>query len=279
MAGIAALGAHPLTLIPLLLANTLTMAAVCHAIGFDPEPDFFRTVMRRGAAHLGMFTCYVALVFLLIAWPMLRLTQHPTLGGSLALAAALVVALMALWRLWPAFALIYVWDDAYPAHSQGEGSWLFTATARSVTFGRHLSREEHFFSHFLPSALALLVLAFAAIALSGLYGVLPSEMRTAALVIYAVLLMPLGCLVVANRSLRVMLCEGRRSRRQEAAEAARTPPAAATPPALTEQERTAGTSEQAQALLAAARAGEIARALALVEAGADPNTAAADGER
>lgn len=279
MAGIAALGAHPLTLIPLLLANTLTMAAVCHAIGFDPEPDFLRTVMRRGAAHLAMFTCYVALVFLLIAWPMLRLTQHPTLGGSLMLAAALVVALMVLWRLWPAFALIYVWDDAYPAHGQGEGSWLFTATARSVTFGRHLSREEHFFSHFLPSALALLVLAFAAIALSGLYGVLPSEMRTAALVLYAVLLMPLGCLIVANRSLRVMLCEGRRSRRQEAADAERTQPLPATPPTLSEQERTAGTFEQAQALLAAARAGDIARALALVEAGADPNTAPADGER
>src|SRR5580692_9565391 len=141
VAGIsAAIGAHPLTLIPLLLANTLTMAAVCHAIGFDPEPDFISTVVRRGGAHLAMFTCYVALVFLLIAWPMLLFSQHPTLGASLLLAAALVVALMVLWRLWPAFALVYVWDDAYPAHGKHEGSWLFTATARSVAFGRHLSR-------------------------------------------------------------------------------------------------------------------------------------------
>ncbi|MFC3651651.1 ankyrin repeat domain-containing protein [Dyella humi] len=276
-AGVAAFDAHPLALIPLLLANTLTMAAVCHAIGFDPEPDFFRTVLRRGAAHLAMFTCYVALVFLLIAWPMLRLTQHPTLGGSLMLAAALVVALMALWRLWPAFALVYVWDDAYPAHGQGEGSWLFTATARSVAFGRHLAREEQFFSHFLPSALALLVLSFSTIALSGLYGVLPSEMRTAALVLYAVLLMPLGCLIVANRTLRVMLCESRRPRRQERNEKAE--PAVAAPPQLSDRERTAGTPEQAQALLAAARSGDVARALALVEAGADPNTAPTSGDR
>jgi hypothetical protein len=275
MAGVAAFDAHPLALIPLLLANTLTMAAVCHAIGFDPEPDFFRTVMRRGVAHLAMFTCYVALVFLLIAWPMLRLSQHPTLGASLLLAAALVVALMALWRLWPAFALVYVWDDAYPAHGQGEGSWLFTATARSVAFGRHLSREEHFFSHFLPSALALLALSFSAIALSGLYGVLPSEMRTAALVLYAVLLMPLGCLIVANRTLRVMLCESRRPRRQEE----KAEPVVAAPPQLSEQERTAGTPEQAQALLAAARSGDAARALALVEAGADPNTVPASTDR
>ena len=55
---IAGLGTHPLTLIPLLLANALTMAAVCHAIGFDPEPRFGRTVLRRGAAHLVMFTGY-----------------------------------------------------------------------------------------------------------------------------------------------------------------------------------------------------------------------------
>ncbi|GLQ86645.1 ankyrin repeat domain-containing protein [Dyella flagellata] len=277
-AGIAALGAHPIALIPLLLANTLTMAAVCHAIGFDPEPNFLRTVIRRGAAHLAMFTCYVALVFLLVAWPMLRLTQQPTLGDSLMLAAALVVALVTLWRLWPAFALVYVWDDAYPAHGQGEGSWLFTATARSVAFGRHLSREEHFFSHFLPSALALLVLAFAAIALSGLYGVLPSEMRTAALVLYAVLLTPLGCLIIANRTLRVMLCESRRPRRQEQTSEKAEPVIAVAQP-LNEQERTAGTPEQARALLAAARSGDVARALVLTEAGADPNTAPAAGDR
>src|SRR5579875_1992456 len=78
---LAGMVAHPLALIPLLLANALTMAAVCHAIGFDPEPRFGRTVLRRGAAHLVMFTGYVALVFLLIAWPMLQLHQQPSLGG------------------------------------------------------------------------------------------------------------------------------------------------------------------------------------------------------
>jgi uncharacterized protein len=283
VAGIAAaIGAHPVTLILLLLANTLTMGAVCHAIGFDPEPSFLRTVLRRGTAHLTMFTCYVALVFLLVAWPMLHLTQQPTLGASLLLAAALVVALAVLWRLWPAFALVFVWDDAYPAHDKHEGSSLFTATARSMTFGRHLSREEQFFSHFLPSALALVILSFAAIALSGLYVVLPSEMRTAAIVLYAVVVLPLGCLVIANRTLRVMLCESRRPKRKESARGERVEPVMAQPPAppqLSEQERTAGTPEQAQALLAATRNGDIARALALVEAGADPNTAPPAGDR
>ena len=38
----------------------------------------------------------------------------------------------------------------------------------------------------------MLVLAFCAVALSGLYGVFPSEMRIAALAIYGVVLLPLG---------------------------------------------------------------------------------------
>src|SRR6185437_11072141 len=98
---LAGLVAHPLSLIPLLLANALTMAAVCHAVGFEPEPSFMRTVLRRGAAHL-------------------------------------VLALAVLWRPWPAFGLVFVWDDAYPARH--EGSWIFTATLRSLMFGRHLAR-------------------------------------------------------------------------------------------------------------------------------------------
>lgn len=281
---VAALSASPLSLIPLLLANALTMAAVCHAIGFDPEPRFLRTVLRRGAAHLVMFTGYVVLVFLLVAWPMLRLNQAHNLGAALLLAGALVVALAALWRMWPAFGLVYVWDDAYPPQQgQGphnEGSWIFTATARSIAFGRHLSREERFFTHFLPAALALLVLAFAAIALAGLYGVLPSELRITALAIYGVVLLPLCCLVIANRTLRALLCESRRPR--QAAPSRPEPAAAPKPkpaPVLNEQERTAGTPEQAQALLAATRDGDIERALALIEAGADPNTAPPPGDR
>ncbi len=265
---IAGLSTHPLTLIPLLLANALTMAAICHAIGFDPEPRFTRTVLRRGAAHLVMFTAFTVLVFVLVAWPMLQLSRTPSLSAALLLAAALVLALVALWRLWPAFGLVFVWDDAYPP--QHDGSWIFTATLRSMAFGRHLSREERFFSHFLPAALCLLALAFGAIALTGLVRVLPEEMRVAALAIYALLILPLACLVIANRTLHALLCERHPPRRS----ADQYPVAADTPrPVLSEGERVAGTPEQAAALLVATRDGDIERALALLEVGADPNTA------
>ncbi|HEV2682611.1 MAG TPA: ankyrin repeat domain-containing protein, partial [Rhodanobacter sp.] len=274
----AGLATHPLTLIPLLLANALTMAAICHAIGFDPEPHFGRTVLRRGAAHLVMFTGYAVLVFVLVAWPMMQLSLAPSLSAALLLAAALVVALVLLWRLWPAFGLVFVWDDAYPR--QRDGSWIFTATLRSIAFARHLSHEERFFSHFLPAALSLLVLAFGAIALTGLYGVLPPEPRIAALAIYGIVLLPLGCLIIANRTLRALLCERHQPRRRsDHAQLATTRDASVPRPVLSEQERTAGTPEQAEALLAATRGGDIERALALVEAGADPDTAPTADDR
>jgi ankyrin repeat protein len=282
----AGLTASPLALIPLLLANALVMGAVCHAIGFEPETSYLRTALRRGSAYLVLFTGYTFVVFVLVAWPLLKLTQAPSLGAALLLAATLVVALAALWRTWPAFGLIYLWDDAYPEDS-GSGSWIFTALARSVSFGRHLSAEERFFSHFLPAALSLLVLAFCAVALSGLYGVFPAEMRLAALSLYGVVLLPLGGMVIANRTLRALLPDRRGQPRaarvapaigDTGADTARpevVPPAPI--PVLSTEESQPGVRERA--LLLATREGDIARAVALVEAGAEPDTGAEPGDR
>ncbi|UPG90597.1 ankyrin repeat domain-containing protein [Luteibacter aegosomaticola] len=280
----AGLTASPLALIPLLLANTLAMAAVCHAIGFDPEPNYLRTALRRGSAYVVMFTVYTFVVFVLVAWPLLKLTQAPSLGAALLLAATLVIALGALWRVWPAFGLVYLWDDAYP-ESSGDGSWIFTAMARSVSFGRHLSAEERFFSHFLPAALGLLVLAFCAVALSGLYGVLPAEMRIAALGLYAVVLLPACSLLIANRTLRALLCDRRGHIRTARADTRREPaisdahrvPTPEPIPELSTEERQPEIRDGA--LLAAIRSGDVARAVALVEAGANPNTVAEPGDR
>lgn len=281
---VAALSTHPVVLIPLLLANALTMAAVCHAIGFDPEPGFGRTVLRRGAAHLLMFSSYVALVFLLVALPLLWLSRAPSLGAALLLAAALVVALGVLWRLWPTFGLVFVWDDAYPPPK--DSSWLLTAVSRSAAFARHLAHEERFFSHFLPSAGALLVLAMLALTLTGMYGLIPAELRMVALVIYGLVLLPAGCLLVANRTVQALLRERHRPQFEPAPHAAAAAPAAvadapvrAPLPPLSAEERTAGTQEQAAALLRATREGDIERALELVAAGADPDTAPQASDR
>src|SRR5690606_7365334 len=129
---------------------------------------------------------------------------------------------------------------------------------------------------FLPASLSLLVMAFVAIALTGLYGILPSELRIAALAIYGVVVLPLGCLIVGHRTLRALAC-GRGGKGRTLPPSAGDADAPRRPAALplNEQERPAGTPEQAQALLAATGDGAIERALALIEAGADPATAPA----
>src|SRR6185312_16339074 len=94
-----------------------------------------------------------------------------------------------------------------------------------------------------------------------LVGMLPSEMRIAALAIYAVVVLPLACLAIANRTLRALLCERHQPRRRTDA----NPAAVDAPrPVLTEQERLAGTAEQGAALL---------------DVGADPGTAPAPDDR
>lgn len=268
---------HPLVLILLLLANTLAMAAVCHAIGFGPEPSFMRTVLRRGAAWLVLFTAYTALVWLLVALPMISLTTAPSLGGVLLLSLALAVALAFLWRTWPAFGLIFLWDDAFP--QSGNGSWIFTALTRSLTFARHLAAEERFFSQFLPSALATLLLSAGALMLSGMYDVLPSELRTAGLWLYGVVVMPACCLIMANRMLRALLLE-RRERQPDGMRAAEAPRersrGLADTPQPSPQDLSPGVRDQA--LLDAARNGDIEHALALLDAGADANRLPAEDD-
>ncbi|MGH8163086.1 MAG: ankyrin repeat domain-containing protein, partial [Rhodanobacteraceae bacterium] len=219
---LVALIASPLALLPLLIANVLCMAAVCHAIGFDPEPSFLRTVLRRGATHLILCTLYTALVFALIAWPLMALSRAPSLGATLGLCAALVVALALLWRLWPAFGLVYLWDDAFPEGE--ERSWISTALMRSVTFAWHLTGEqEHFFTHFLPAALCYLALAFGALVLAGVGSVLPDELRTAGLILYALVILPLCTLLAANRTLRALLSERRGERKTASGDTAQPP--------------------------------------------------------
>ena len=95
------------SLLLLLVGASLSMAAVCHAIGFGCEPSFVRTALRRGSAHLIALAIHTAIVFLLVAWPLMLLSQAPSLAAALGLAVALVVALLVLWRFWPVFGLVF----------------------------------------------------------------------------------------------------------------------------------------------------------------------------
>ena len=257
---------HPAVLVLLLMANSLTMSAVCEAMGFGLEDGFGRTVLRRGAAHFLMFAVYVGAVMVLVGMPLLWLLRGPTLEVTLALSAATVLALVLVWRVWPIFGLVFVWDDAYP--DEGRSSWLYSAVKRSAAFASHLTGEhELFFSHGLPVSLALIALALGALILSGLCGLLPSEVRIVAMGGYG-LLLPLASWLVANRTLRALLTTRREDRRTTSVSDLPTDE----PSVPTHLPSGLAATELATALLRAARAGHVELALAALERGADPNT-------
>ncbi|MBL8300431.1 MAG: ankyrin repeat domain-containing protein [Rhodanobacteraceae bacterium] len=272
---IAAFVAHPATLFLLLGANSLALAAVCHGLGFGLETSFTHTVLRRGAAHFVLLAAYSAAVMLLLGWPLAWLLQAGSLAATMCLSAAVVAALLLLWRVWPAFGLVLVWDDAYPEDEPG--SWILTAVSRSVSFARHLTGEhELFFSHGLPVAMAQLVLVVLAVGIAGLGQALPSELRMLALGVCAVTL-PLAQLLIANRCLRALLTarRARYAKPQAAAEEAQTSECdlpRELPGGLNQAELNA-------ALLRATRCGQVELALAALERGADPNTVPDAGER
>ena len=266
---------HPLTFVLLLIGNALAMTGICHALGLDMESSFGRSIARRGLAYFVMLTTYTAAVAALVVGPAWWLARDGSLPAALTLSIALVVALFALWRLWPAFALPLIWDDAYP--SEERGSWLFGALRRSLAFARHLTAaHDMFFAYGLPAAMALLAIALGALALTGLGGYLPSEFRIVALALYAVLLVPLAHLLIVNRSLRALLVDARRARKRDA-----RVETGAVASAGSAAQLAAGIdrSDLDATLLCAARSGQIDLALAALDRGGDPNAVPGPDQR
>lgn len=260
--------AHPLILVALLVGNALMLTAICAGIGFDMDLRYARSVARRGLAGLVMLTLYTLFVAALLAAPAWWLMREPSLSAALTLSAAGLLAVLALWRLWPAFALPFVWDDAYPEETQG--SWLLAALRRSLAFARHLTGEhELFFSHGLVAALAAFVACAGALALAALAPGFTDELRIALIVAYALVVVPLAQLLIATRCANAMLADARRhrarARREALAEAHGEDSQAALPAGI-------GPLELGTTLLAAARSGQVELALAALHRGADPDT-------
>jgi ankyrin repeat protein len=261
---------HPLTFVLLLCGNALAMTGICHALGLAMESSFGRSIARRGLAYFVLLTAYAAVVAALIVGPAWWLARDGSLAAALAVSVALVVALLALWRLWPTFALPFIWDDAYP--SEERGSWLLGALRRSIAFARHLTgTHDLFLAYGLPSGLALLTVVVGALALTGLGGYLPSEFRVTALALYAVIVVPLAHVVLVNRSLRAVLADARRARRR----AARSENA----PAAADLAAGIDRSDLDATLLCAARSGQVDLALAALDRGGDPNAAPGPDQR
>ncbi|MBA8887750.1 hypothetical protein FHW12_001964 [Dokdonella fugitiva] len=265
---IATLVEHPVSLVLLLVGNAITMTAVCRALGFDLDGAYLRGLARRGLAYFVALSAYTAFVTLVVVAPAWWLSRDGSLEAALALSAALVASLLALWRIWPAFALPLLWDDAYP-HAEERGSWLTTVLRRSLAFARHVTHEHDiFFAGGLPASLALLTIVVGALALSGIGGVIPGEVRVMALAAYALLIVPFAHFLLVNRTLRAMLAAARGSRRREQELGESVTDGADVPAHLPEG---IARRELDSTLLCAVHSAQASLALAALERGADPN--------
>lgn len=264
------------SLILLLVADTVAMTGICRAIGFDMEFSYLRSLARRGLSYFIPLTAYTAFVAAVLAGPAWWLSLDGSLPAALLLSAALFASVFVLWRVWPTFALPFLWDDAYPRDDE-HGSWLSTALRRSLAFAWHLTREhELFLGYGFPAGLALLLLAVGALALAGLGGFLAGEVRVVALAIYAFVVAPAAHLVLANRTLRALLADARRARKREADESAQAAVEASETPALPSG---ISRAELDATLLCAAHSSQVNLAIAALERGADPNAAPAGDSR
>jgi ankyrin repeat protein len=274
---IAAAIDHPLSLIALLIANALAMTGICHAAGFGMEASFARSIARRGLTCFVLLTGYTNVVAALLAAPAWWLAHDGSLAAALTLSAVLVAGLFASWRIWPAFALPFLWDDAYP-HDEERGSWLLTALRRVLAFARHLTREHDlFFGYGLPAGLALLALAVGALCLAGLAGALSGDARLLALILYALIVVPMAHVLIVNRVLRALLADARRERGGAAMSGDSAPaPAREAAPVLAQG---IGRTELDATLLCAARSAQVNLALAALDRGADPHATSAADQR
>lgn len=185
----------------------------------------------------------LALVALLVAWPLAALRQGGSLGAMIGLSLGAGLALVALWRSWP------LWHGL-----EREGGPL----------ARHwqaISSQDPSAWRGLVAAL-LVALPLAAIVLAAWPGLLPPAGRGGLAAALALLGLPLHHALqrlapAAALALPVFDLDGSADHEDDDAEAA--DPDAASP------------AERDAALNAAARAGRVDRALALLDAGADPH--------
>src|SRR5450432_3221496 len=130
----------------LLVADALTMIAVCRIAGFHRGATFLGDLLWRGSAYCVLVAGYTALLAALIGFPIIWLLREGSLGATLATSGAVVVALIVLWRWWPAFGLLLIWKKVdRPGAALARVS---VAVRRSIAFAWNLTAENDlFFSH------------------------------------------------------------------------------------------------------------------------------------
>lgn len=263
---VAAILAHPASPVLVLIADAVALTGICRALGFDIRRQ---TLLRCGLAYFVLLVLYTALIALLLAAPGLWLLRGGGLPAALTLSAAVFLAIFAPWRIWPAFVLPFLWDDAYP-RSDERTSWLATALTRSLAFARHLTgQSELFFAYGLPAGLSLFLLSGGCLALDGLAGALTPELRTVGYIAYGLVVVPFAHLILVNRTLRALMARVRADRHSAAA--ASGAGEESSPAASSSLPPDSPAVDLDATLLCAAHSSQVELALAAIERGANPD--------
>jgi len=263
---LAAFAPDPWSLAPILLANGLMILATSKVRGFARAH-----AETRVTAYCMLLALYTSMATLLVSYPLAALAIDGTLLAALALSGACVIALLALWRHWPAFGLIFVRKTRTAARS------TTAALKHSLSLAWRITEEnELFFSHGLPVALCVFLLGQGALALAGWYGPVPSLQRMLGMAAYALAVSPLAHWMIVARSANAMRLALDRARRERARSMM---PSAESAPAPAVAAIAATEPDLQSMLLRCIRAGQTDLALAALERGADPNGLPAPDDR
>lgn len=206
---------------------------------FDPAGR--KAVAREAGVLLALWGGGLALAALLIAWPLTGLRQSGSLGAAIGLSLVAGVIWLGLWRTWPVWRAI-----------ERKGGDLRDRWQRLDEVQIGIS------SGWRPATLVAAMLAIAVVL--AWPGLLAPTARWIAAALYALALPALHYLLQRTAA----------------------PPLAVIEDLSQDEEETATADEEGDpqlALYAAARSGRVERALALLEAGADPHAPPAPDER
>lgn len=252
--GLAAFWLHgPVRLPLLLLAEVLGLAAASHALGC-------RRVWRGAwpwrqlGIQLLLVTAYALWLWLLTVWPLAAMARLASLGASLLLSLALGLAVASLWAWWPWCGLAFAAD----------------AGAADRALGRRVRRAAQAVSHrpaafMLPVALCQLLLSAGLLVVAGVTPVVVGS--GLALTLWVVLLVPATSAVIAWRC---RVADGLAARPVDGAAEPEPPPEPVGIQSLNLELDEVQPGQREQALLQAAREGQVERAMALLAADADP---------
>ncbi|MEO8804163.1 MAG: ankyrin repeat domain-containing protein [Rudaea sp.] len=255
----------------LLLSAALWMNGQCMASARDAT---FKAFLARGTTYLLLLAMYTVMVAVVIGWPLHWLRQHGSLSAALAVSGAVMIALLGLWRLWPAFGLAC--HEAGKQHRPRDRGLL----ARSVVQAWRLTaHNELFFGHGLVVAISLLLLAQGALSLAGVNAPIAEPYRVPVFAAYALVLVPLANWLIVWCCKNAVLVGYRRTHagRSEMPVAAIAAPEQS--PIASEVPNGLAPEQLDSMLLRCARAGQIQLALDALAHGASAHCTPASEDR